>query len=194
MVIMMNIRLVILGLMALILGGKLYGQEGSRGRLGILFGGMNGVSYDYSLNSHFEVGASALLGLGLGYDNATGGVSYSGFTPALEVTPRYFFSRRQDGELFHKGAYLSVRFEGQMDKWTLFPSRAIRESDRKYQYTLAFVPTFGWSIPVGETSFVRLGAGISFYRQKSIEAGVTFWDTRSGTIPIQLEITYGIAL
>ena len=57
----MNIRLVILGLMALILGGKLYGQEGSRGRLGILLGGMNGVSYDYSLNSHFEVGASALI-------------------------------------------------------------------------------------------------------------------------------------
>ena len=45
--------------MLLVWGNSLQGQEVSRGRLGILLGGMNGVSYDYALTNHLELGGRA---------------------------------------------------------------------------------------------------------------------------------------
>ena len=61
----MNVRSLLFGLMLLVWGNSLQGQEVSRGRLGILLGGMNGVSYDYALANHLELGGSAAFGLGL---------------------------------------------------------------------------------------------------------------------------------
>lgn len=174
--------------------GELRAQEPSRGRLGISLGGTNAVTYDYSLGRHFEVGAVAGLGLGLGYQEGSQGLQYDGFTPTLEVAPRYFFSARDPYDAFHRGLYLACRFGAQMDQWILFPSKAIRESGSRYQYTLGFTPTVGWSMAMGETSFLRLGIGINFYRQKYTEAGVTFWRTGRGEVPLQLDIAYSVGL
>lgn len=170
--------------------------QDSRGRLGISLGGDNGITYDYALSSHFEVGAKAGLILGVGYRSDTKRVQFDGLTPILEVAPRYYFSRRDVGEAFHRGLYLSLRLSAEMEQWTLFPSSAIRESARKYLYALTMAPTIGWSLPVGETSAFRFGAGIGFYRQKYREAGSTGWrsNTSQAEIPIQLELTYTRAL
>ena len=183
------------GLIALLATSGLHAQD-SRGRLGIILGGDNGITYDYALGSHFEVGTKATLRLGMGYDGSTKSMQFDGLIPTLEVAPRYYFSRRDVGEVFHRGLYLSLRLSAEVDQWTLFPSRAIRESARKYLYALIMAPTIGWSLPVGETSAFRFGAGIGFYRQKYREAGVSEWrsNTSQAEIPIYLELTYTHAL
>lgn len=169
--------------------------QDSRGRLGITLGAQNGITYDYALGSHFEVGAKAGLILGLGYRSDTKRVQFDGLTPILEVAPRYYFSRRDVGEAFHRGLYLSLRLSAEVNQWTLFPSRAIRESYRKDLYTLAMTPTIGWSLPVGDTGALRFGIGPVFYRTKYREAGVSEWRTRrKGEVPLQLELTYTRAL
>ena len=93
------------GLIALLATSGLQAQD-SRGRL---LGGDNGITYDYALGSHFEVGTKATLRLGMGYNESTMSTQFDGLIPTLEVAPRYYFSRRNVGEVFHRGLYLSLR-------------------------------------------------------------------------------------
>lgn len=182
------------GIVGLLASSSLQAQE-NRGRWGLILGTSNGVAYDRTLGSHWEMGARATLGLGLGYSSGDSGMQFSGLIPAVEITPRYFFTRRDVGESYNRGFYFSLRMRAEIDQWVLFPSRAVRESARKYLYSLGFTPTIGWSFPLGETSAFRLGTGIDFYRQKYREGGVSEWRSNSGQgeIPIQLEATYVVA-
>lgn len=188
--------------MLLVWGNSLQGQEVSRGRLGILLGGMNGVSYDYALTDHLELGGTAAFGLGFGYGGSSKSFQFDGLTPLLELAPRYYFSRREEGQSFNKGGYLSLRLGAQIDDWTLFPSKAVRESNVKSHYTLGMAPTFGWSFPLSSKSYLRLGIGLLFYRAKksyagdSYYAGQSYWVTtqRLSDAPFLLDIGYGIAL
>ena len=77
----MNVRSLLFGLMMLVWGNSLQGQEVSRGRLGILLGGMNGVCYDYALTDHLELGGTAAFGLGLGYGGSSKSFQFDGLTP-----------------------------------------------------------------------------------------------------------------
>ena len=198
----MNVRSLLFGLMMLVWGNSLQGQEVSRGRLGILLGGMNGVSYDYALTNHLELGGRVAFGLGLGYGGSSKSFQFDGLTPLLELAPRYYFSRREEGKSFNTGGYLSLRLGAQIDDWTLFPSKAVRESNVKSHYTLGMAPTFGWSFPLSEKSALRLGFGFLFYRSKhsyagdSYYAGQSYWATtqRLSDAPFLLDIGYGIAL
>ena len=188
--------------MMLVWGNSLQGQEVSRGRLGILLGGMNGVSYDYALTNHLELGGRAAFVLGLGYGGSSKSFQFDGLTPLLELAPRYYFSRREEGQSFNKGGYLSLRLGAQIDDWTLFPSKAVRESNVKSHYTLGMAPTFGWSFPLSEKSALRLGFGFLFYRSKhsyagdSYYAGQSYWEKthRLSDAPFLLDIAYSIAL
>lgn len=198
----MNVRSLLFGLMLLVWGNSLQGQEVSRGRLGILLGGMNGVSYDYALTNHLELGGRAAFGLGLGYGGSSKSFQFDGLTPLLELAPRYYFSRQEGDRLFYKGGYLSLRLGAQIDDWTLFPSKAVRESNVKSHYTLGMAPTFGWSFPLSEKSALRLGIGLLFYRAKhsyagdSYYAGQSYWEKthRLSDAPFLLDIAYSIAL
>ena len=188
--------------MLLVWGNSLQGQEVSRGRLGILLGGMNGVSYDYALTNHLELGGRAAFVLGLGYGGSSKSFQFDGLTPLLELAPRYYFSRREEGQSFNKGGYLSLRLGAQIDDWTLFPSKAVRESNVKSHYTLGMAPTFGWSFPLSSKSYLRLGIGFLFYRSKrsyagdSYYAGQSYWEKthRLSDAPFLLDIAYSIAL
>lgn len=111
----MNVRSLLFGLMLLVWGNSLQGQEVSRGRLGILLGGLNGVSYDYALTDHLELGGTAAFVLGLGYGGSSKSFQFDGLTPLLELAPRYYFSRREEGQSFNKGGYLSLRLGAQID-------------------------------------------------------------------------------
>ncbi len=198
----MNVRSLLFGLMLLVWGNSLQGQEVSRGRLGILLGGMNGVSYDYALTNHLELGGRAAFGLGLGYGGSSKSFQFDGLTPLLELAPRYYFSRQEGDRLFYKGGYLSLRLGAQIDDWTLFPSKAVRESNVKSHYTLGMAPTFGWSFPLSEKSALRLGIGLLFYRSKrsyagdSYYAGQSYWEKtqRFRDASFLLDIAYSIAL
>lgn len=182
------------GLLALLATSGLQAQD-SRGRFGITLGGVNGISYNYALGRHFEVDTRAALVLNLGYSTDAKRFQFDGLTPILELAPRYFFKGREEGDVFHRGLYLSLRLEAQMDQWTLFPSKPAYEEYRKDLYTLAMTPTIGWSIPLGEVSALRLGLGLSFYRQKYREGGVSGWRTRQkGEVPVQFELSYTHAL
>ena len=199
---MMKITRLVWGLLVVLSAISLQGQEVSRGRLGILLGGMNGVSYDYALTNHLELGGTAAFGLGLGYGGSSKSFQFDGLTPILELAPRYYFSRREEGKSFNTGGYLSLRLEAQIDDWTLFPSKAVRESVVKSHYMLGMAPTFGWSFPLSSKSYLRLGIGLLFYRAKhsyagnSYYVGQSYWATtqRLSDAPFLLDIGYGIAL
>ena len=77
--------------MMLVWGNSLQGQEVSRGRLGILLGGLNGVSYDYALTDHLELGGTAAFGLGFGYGGSSKSFQFDGLTPLLELAPTLLF-------------------------------------------------------------------------------------------------------
>ena len=85
---------------------------------------------------------------------------------------------------------------------TIFPSKAVRESNVKSHYTLGMAPTFGWSFPLSEKSALRLGFGFLFYRSKhsyagdSYYAGQSYWEKthRLSDAPFLLDIAYSIAL
>lgn len=198
----MNVRSLLVGLIMLVWGNSLQGQEVSRGRLGILLGGLNGVSYDYALTNHLELGGTAAFGLGLGYGGSSKSFQFDGLTPLLELAPRYYFSRREEGQSFNKGGYLSLRLGAQIDDWTLFPSKAARESNVKSHYTLGMAPTFGWSFPLSSKSYLRLGFGFLFYRSKRSYAGDSYYAGQSYWVKTQrfrdasflLDIAYSIAL
>lgn len=98
----MNVRSLLFGLMMLVWGNSLQGQEVSRGRLGISLGGLNGVSYDYALTDHLELGGTAAFVLGLGYGGSSKSFQFDGLTPLLELAPRYYFSRREEGQSLTK--------------------------------------------------------------------------------------------
>ena len=179
--------------MLLVWGNSLQGQEVSRGRLGILLGGMNGVSYDYALTNHLELGGTAAFVLGLGYGGSSKSFQFDGLTPLLELAPRYYFSRREEGQSFNKGGYLSLRLGAHID---------VRESNVKSHYTLGMAPTFGWSFPLSSKSYLRLGIGLLFYRAKHSYAGDSYYAGQSYWVKTQrfrdasflLDIAYSIAL
>lgn len=183
---------------ALLACGSLQAQTDeapARGRLGLFFGGQNGLSYDYTLSDHFEVGGRAALGMGLVSIGSSKQFTFSGLTPSLEVTPRYFFRGREEGSYVNQGLYLALRLMGDATMWTLFPSRALRERYAQPQYAFGLTPMLGWSMPIGVKSFFRFGAGVAFYREKYKTAdGNTYWETSRGKVPIQVELTYGIEL
>lgn len=165
---------------------------------GVELGSHNTALYDLSLGRHFSVSTRAGFGLGLGFStkkDAEGKrVAFGGIIPFANVEPRWHFSSKSTSDVYHTGGYLSLRFGADWDRITLFGPSYPKGYDRP-QYTLSFGPYFGWVFSVTDNSYIRLSAGIDFFRTKmSYSSGGHYWRSNNteSLIPIGLEMVYGI--
>ena len=148
---------------------------------GVELGSHNTALYDLSLGRHFSVSTRAGFGLGLGFStkkDAEGKrVAFGGIIPFANIEPRWHFSSKSSSDVYHTGGYLSLRFGADWDRMTLFG------------------PYFGWIFGVTDNSYIRLSAGIDFFRTKmSYSSGGHYWRSNNteSLIPIGLEMVYGI--
>ena len=69
------------------------------------------------------------------------------------------------------------------------------KGDDRPLYTLSFAPTFGWTFGVSDNSYIRLSAGLGFFRTKvGYDGGKHYWrtSTKQGVITVPIEMVYGI--
>lgn len=166
--------------------------------LGVELGSHNVLLYELTLARHFSVVSRTGLVVGAEFsakrDVNGKQLTFGGLIPFVDIEPRWHFSRDSSSGLYHTGGYLSLRFDGEWDRATLFGHKYAMRDDRP-QYTLAFGPYFGWTFRVTDNSYLRLATGLNFFRTKvAYYSGGHYWRTTNteSAISVGLEMVYGI--
>lgn len=184
--------------LALVLGLSAATAQVRQNAFGVELGSHNTALYELTLGRHFSVTTRAGLVLDAGFsakkDLDGKRFAFGGLTPFLSFEPRWYFSGQSSSDLFHTGGYLTVRLNGEWARMTILGPSYTKGDDRPL-YTLSFAPTFGWTFGVSDNSYIRLSAGLGFFRTKvGYDAGKHYWrtSTKQGVITVPIEMVYGI--
>lgn len=193
-----RIKKIIFLTLGLLLGLGTTTAQVRQSAFGTELGSHNTALYELTLGRHFSISARAgfALNAGFSFKKALNDkrLSFNGLCPFAGIEPHWYFSGQSSSGQYHTGGYLSIRLNAEWDRATIL-GRSYGKRDDRPQYTLSFGPYFGWIFGVTDNSYIRLSAGIDFFRTKmSYSSGGHYWRSNNteSLIPIGLEMVYGI--
>lgn len=185
----MDIQMKRLIALSFLLLGFIYNAHAQQS-LGVEIGSFTALNYSYKLTSHLGVDAR----LGLEFDNLLN--PKQGMSPAFSLLPKYNLSSGAKSDYYQDGAYVGLNLFVRVPQWKLLeadPKPSLDYSDPRV--SIGFAPTFGWTFPLKEKSYLYASLGIGFiWDQYRFYNGSTYWKTTmsQAKIPLLLNAGYSI--